>query len=168
MDQANEHNVTVHLTSSLKSPGFPRPRLCKLARAICERFGLKQATIGIAILTDGEITELNKRFLGKDCATDCLSFDLSNGRDDAPRVFDLAVNGEMAARQAHSRGHSFEAELALYVAHAMLHNLGFDDSTPHQARRMHKAEDEILQQEGFGSVYNKKRRPGRSREDPGR
>jgi len=61
----------------------------------------------------------------------------------------------MAVREANLRGHSSEAELALYITHGLLHNFGFDDSTPGKARKMHNVEDEILQQLGYGLVYNK-------------
>jgi probable rRNA maturation factor len=58
----------------------------------------------------------------------------------------------MAAREANVRGHSGEAELALYITHGLLHNLGFDDSTKRQAAKMHRTEDEILQQFGYGHI----------------
>jgi probable rRNA maturation factor len=61
----------------------------------------------------------------------------------------------MAVRQANLRGHTSEAELALYITHGLLHNLGFDDSAENQARKMHETEDEILQEFGYGMVYNK-------------
>jgi probable rRNA maturation factor len=60
----------------------------------------------------------------------------------------------MAVRQANLRGHSSEAELALYITHGLLHNLGFDDSTQGQAEKMHNIENEILQQLGYGPIYN--------------
>ena len=61
----------------------------------------------------------------------------------------------MAVRQANLRGHASQAELALYITHGLLHNLGFDDSTDSKARKMHDTEDNILQQLGYGFVYNK-------------
>jgi len=72
----------------------------------------------------------------------------------SPKLFELIVNGEMAVRQANLRGHSSKAELALYITHGLLHNFGFDDSIPSKARKMHDTEDEILQQLGYGLVYN--------------
>jgi probable rRNA maturation factor len=60
----------------------------------------------------------------------------------------------MAVKQANMRGHSSEAELALYITHGLLHNFGFDDSTQKQAEKMHNIEDQILQQLGYGPVYN--------------
>jgi probable rRNA maturation factor len=64
------------------------------------------------------------------------------------------VNAEMANRQAAKRGHSPEAELALYITHGLLHNLGFDDLSSEDAKKMHETEDAMLQQLGFGIIYN--------------
>ena len=102
--------------------------------------------------------ELNREFLNSKASTDCLSFDLSEDKKGL-KIFDMVVNGEMAVRQANLRGHSSEAELALYITHCLLHNLGFDDATKSQARKMHETEDEILQEFGYGAVYNKSIRP---------
>jgi probable rRNA maturation factor len=113
--------------------------------------------VGIGITTDAEMTVLNRRFLNHKGTTDCLSFDLSDDAEPgAPRAFDLIVNGELALREAARRGHSAEAELALYVTHGLLHQLGFDDTTAAGAREMHRIEDEILQHSGYGRVYNKR------------
>ena len=137
--------------------------------------------ISIAIVNDAQIRKVNKQFLNRVHSTDVISFDLSNDenqnsslrelktrpfnklkagsersrRSKGRKLFELVVNGEMAVKEAASRGHSDEAELALYITHGLLHNLGFDDSTPDKAQKMHDAEDEILQQHGYGLVYNK-------------
>ena len=64
----------------------------------------------------------------------------------------------MAHRQARLRGHNAQAELALYILHGLLHNLGFDDVTAAKAAKMHKAEDDILKKFGFGVVYAAEKR----------
>jgi rRNA maturation RNase YbeY len=87
-------------------------------------------------------------------ATDVISFDLSES-DDELRTFDIIVNADQAQRQADQRDHSQLAELALYVTHGMLHNLGFDDATEELSQKMHSMEDQILQKTGFGVVYKK-------------
>jgi rRNA maturation RNase YbeY len=69
------------------------------------------------------------------------------------RTFDIIVNAQKANSESKKRGQSPYAELALYITHALLHNLGFDDSTAKKATLMHQTEDEILQQEGFGKVF---------------
>ena len=161
-----DQDIVVQITRSFENIDVSVPRLTKLAKTICNRFGASRTQdtryeISIAIVDDAQIRELNSRFLNRKPTTDCLSFDLSDdeqtaGAADRPsRTFELLVNGQMAVRQASLRGHSSEAELALYITHGLLHNLGFDDSTPGRARKMHDTEDEILQQLGYGLVYNK-------------
>lgn len=137
-------------------------RLSKIKKLVQAAFNqsstgqIKPTVVSIAIVDDAEIRKLNSRFLNRKSTTDCLSFDLSDGKGpQSSRLFELIVNGEMAVRQANLRDHPPEAELALYITHGLLHNLGFDDSTDAGAKKMHDMEDKILQQFGYGLVYNK-------------
>ncbi len=147
-------NITVQITKNFDSLNLNATKLKKLVKAVCNRFKLRKAAVSIAIVNDAEIRKVNKRFCNRGSSTDCLSFDLSDDDTDSAKSFELIVNAERAVRQADIRGHSGQAELALYVTHALLHNLGFDDSDPKLAKQMHDTEDEILQQLGFGIVYN--------------
>ena len=146
-------NITVQITKNFKNADARLPRLKKLVEAVCKRFKLAKAIISIAIVDSAQIRKLNKKFLNKNKATDCLSFDLSDNDTGPEKSFELVVNAEMAVREAKLRGHSSEAELALYITHGLLHNLGFDDSTPAKAKKMHETEDEILRQLGYGLIY---------------
>jgi len=151
-----DQEIIVHIARDFKDIEVRLPELRKLVKAICNRFKLSKTTVSIAIVDDAQIRELNKQFLSSKSATDCLSFDLSDDKGpQSPKLFELIVNGEMAVREANLRGHSSEAEMALYITHGLLHHLGFDDSTESQARKMHDMENEILQQFGYGLVYNK-------------
>jgi len=155
-----DQEIVVQIANNFAGIDYPPSKVKKLVRAVFDRFGLSEATVSIAIVDDAEIRKLNSRFLNRKSNTDCLSFDLSDTRGpQSPKLFELIVNGEMALRQANLRGHSSQAELALYITHALLHNLGFDDSTDGKARKMHDMEDNILQQLGYGFVYNKNTKP---------
>jgi probable rRNA maturation factor len=152
-----DQEIVVQIANNFAGIDAPASKLKKLVRAVFNRFGLSKATVSIAIVDDAEIRKLNGRFLNRKSTTDCLSFDLSDAKGpQSPRLFELVVNGEMALRQANLRGHTGRAELALYITHALLHNLGFDDSTESRAKKMHDMEDNILQQLGYGLVYNKR------------
>lgn len=150
--------IKVTISCAYDKPRFGKNRLKKLCSDVCRRFGLECADINIALVDDGEIRRLNKRFRGHNCVTDCLSFEITG---ESPRLsaraksrsFELVVNGNEAVRQSGRRGHSAEAEVALYTVHSLLHQLGFDDSGPRKASRMHKIEDEILREYGYGAVY---------------
>jgi probable rRNA maturation factor len=147
--------ITIRISKKFRNIDANLNRIKRLIRDICARFELTNAIVSIMIVNDEQIRQLNKQFLNRDCTTDCLSFDLNDGNElDSRRLFDIIVSGETAVRQAASRGHSAEAELALYITHGLLHNLGFDDSTPEKAKKMHNTEDKILQHFGYGLVYN--------------
>jgi len=151
--------VRVQITKNFQDIDISVRKLQELVKTICRRFDLSKAVISIAIVDNVRMRKLNRQFLGRDSNTDCLSFDLSDGDEHQPnRSFELIVNGELAIKEALLRGHRTEPELALYVTHSMLHNLGFDDSTQEQAKKMHDVEDEILWQLGYGAVYDKKLR----------
>ncbi len=147
--------LTVYFRRDFKDIRFPLHKFEKLVRSVCRRFGIANAMVDIAVVGNNHIRKLNARFLKRKTATDCLSFDLSDAND-GRRCFELVVNGEKAMSEAARRGHSAQAELALYVIHGLLHNLGFDDRLSAQAKKMHRLEDEILLQQGFGPVYESK------------
>ena len=63
------------------------------------------------------------------------------------------VSVETARREAGQRGHAAGAEVLLYCVHGVLHLLGYDDTDPQQAQRMHAAENELLTELGIGPVY---------------
>ena len=145
----------VHITRDFKNVPCPKRRLIKLVRVICKRFHLANADISIVIVNNCRMRKINIEFLNHKNFTDCISFDLSENKKGL-RLFELVVNGERAKAQARLRGHSASAELALYITHGLLHNLGFDDLQPKKAKIMHRLEDEILDAQGFGRVYDKK------------
>jgi probable rRNA maturation factor len=154
-------DIVIHIAKKFKEIDLSTTEIRKLVKTVCNHFAEHEPRntgyeVSIAIVDDNEIRQLNRRFLDRKTATDCLSFDLSDD-EKGQKIFDMAVNGQMAARQANLRGHSDKAELALYITHGLLHNLGFDDSTQSRAKKMHQTEDEILQQLGYGLVYNKDR-----------
>jgi probable rRNA maturation factor len=124
----------------------------KLIREICSDSGIEKADISLSVVGDERITEINRQFLEHNYSTDVISFDLSD-TGSKNRVFDIVVNWHKAERKASEFGHPFFSELALYITHGLLHNLGFDDGTEQQAKQMHDTEDRILRKYGYGNIY---------------
>jgi probable rRNA maturation factor len=149
-------SIAVNINISCDTVRFDRHKIIEMVQKVTGQFGTRKARINFIVLDDKEITKLNRNFLNKTGTTDVISFDLSD-KADGLNNFDIAVNAEMAQRQAKTRDHKPESELALYLLHGLLHNLGFDDSTAGKAAKMHKTEDDILQKFGYGIVYNRKR-----------
>ncbi|MEN6384227.1 MAG: rRNA maturation RNase YbeY [Phycisphaerales bacterium] len=142
--------LKVNIFNGRKGFSFKKSKAAELVQKTSRKFGLRKALINIEIADDKRIVEVNKKFLKSGKITDVISFDVS---EDDDKIFDIIVNAQLARRQAKLRGHSFEAELMLYIIHGLLHQLGFDDLTTRKAAKMHRMEDEILGKSGFGIVY---------------
>jgi probable rRNA maturation factor len=85
------------------------------------------------ITGDAELRRLNRDFLGKDYATDVLSFPSQTGG-----LGDLAISRHRAAAQARAFGHTLTEELQLLMLHGLLHLTGLDHES--DGGRMARAE----------------------------
>lgn len=160
----SDYEIKIQFAENFTDISYSTLKLRKLVKFVCMNFGKKESLapertktkyeISITVVNDFEFKKINQRFLGRKSLSDCLSFDLSDNKPGSPKIFELIINGQMALRQADLWGHSAQAELALYVTHGLLHNFGFDDATEVLAQNMHEKEDEILQELGYGLVYN--------------
>jgi len=145
-------DISIEITCECGDIEVDFSRLKRLAGKVCRRFQVNKAQVSIAIVNDEVITRINREFLDEGHETDVISFDLSDEMEGGMSM-ELVVNADEARRQAENRGHGIEAELALYIAHGLLHNFGFDDRQAQESRRMHEMEDEILEENGYGAVY---------------
>ena len=144
----DECDIRVEISCEIDNT-YDLEKFKSLAESVCSRFSVQTATVSIAIVGDDAIAAINKQFLDHTGPTDVISFDLS----DDVKNFEIVVNADQAARQSAERAHDTESELALYITHGLLHNLGFDDHNETDSKKMHKMEDAILKDEGFGAIY---------------
>lgn len=121
--------------------------LRELAARFLGEVGRKEAELSVVVTTDARIRGLNRRWRGKDRATDVLSFPAG----DAPRapgrpvpLGDVVVSLDTARRRARGERRPLREELARYLAHGLLHLLGHDHDEPDAARRMAAAEARLL------------------------
>ncbi|MCK4886558.1 MAG: rRNA maturation RNase YbeY [Planctomycetes bacterium] len=153
MDSHEPQEIQVNIEQEFTGVDYEPTQFRQIIKDVSAEFGVDSASINILVVGDEKIVEVNKQFLNKDGITDVISFDLSDDKCDV-RLFDIVVNAERAIRQAQKRGIDSKAELALYIIHGLLHNLGFDDMAEEDAAKMHQMEDKILTKYGFGKVYH--------------
>lgn len=79
------------------------------------------------ITDDRELRRLNRRFLGRDYATDVLSFP----EPEDGFLGEIAISAERAAEQARGRRHGPAEEVRILMLHGVLHLMGMD----HEADR---------------------------------
>jgi probable rRNA maturation factor len=107
--------------------GFDREQLESFARKLQVRVtGGRE--FHCRITGDTELRRLNGEFLGKDYATDVLSFPDESSADS---IGDLAISRQRAAAQAREFGHTLTKELQLLMLHGVLHLTGMDHETDH-------------------------------------
>lgn len=74
---------------------------------------------------DRALRELNRRYRGKDKATDVLSFP-GEATPEGRHLGDVVISMAAVRRQAREAGHSAGRELRLLALHGALHCLGYD------------------------------------------
>ncbi|WP_094760206.1 rRNA maturation RNase YbeY [Sedimentisphaera salicampi] len=144
--------VETEINIQLPNLSLSERRFRNLIEFTCERFELENALISIAVVGDEAASEVHRLFMADDKTTDVISFDLTEP-DGGELNFEIIVNYEMAERTAQDSPHSSEDELLLYTLHGLLHNLGFDDTTEEAFYKMHKEEDDILEEFGVGRIF---------------
>jgi probable rRNA maturation factor len=111
--------------------------------------------VTVLLTSDVVIRRLNRQFLGKNRATDVLSFPaaklpgVSKARSEVPgnreMAGDLAISVPTAQRQAAAQGHGLSAEIKVLILHGMLHLAGYDHEVDDgkMARRERKLRSEL-------------------------
>jgi len=107
----------------------------------------KSGQISVCFMSDKSIRELNYRYLGKGAPTDVLAFEA--GEKGGVFLADLAVSSDTALRNAKIYQTSPLYELYLYVAHGVLHLLGYNDSTARQTKIMQRKAAAIINSLNF-------------------
>jgi probable rRNA maturation factor len=125
-------------TALRKKAGFP-PRHAEPA------FGLD-----VTFVTRGKMKSLNRKFRGKDSATDVLSFPALEIFARQGHLGDLVICAPILEEQARRIGHSAKQELHVLLVHGLLHLLGYDhERSNRESSEMAKWESQILGEVGL-------------------
>lgn len=123
--------------------------------------------IGVRIVPDAEGRELNRRYRGRDSATNVLSFPAAPAdaftqlADDEPLPLgDLVLCAPVVAREAQEQGKLERAHWQHLVVHGALHLLGYDHGTDAQAADMEALEIRLLAARGVDNPYRRRESPG--------
>jgi probable rRNA maturation factor len=124
--------------------------------------------LGLSLVSDAEIAELNQDWRQKQGPTDVLAFAAQETIDDDGTAFapmplppdfghgdsdlgqealelgDIVISLETAARQAPDHGHSLAQELQFLASHGLLHLLGWDHPDDASLQAMLARQDQLL------------------------
>lgn len=102
----------------------------------------KPGWINICLVNNPTIKKFNTEFHNTKSATDVLAFNLS--ADKKVIQADIIVSTDTAKKQATIFKTTPNYELSLYLAHGVLHILGYNDNNKKQAAIMRKKESKYV------------------------
>ncbi len=130
-------------------------QLRHLAELVLSEEGYPDETeVTVLLVTDDEMASYNERFLERSGPTDVLAFPVEelmpgvvpdHDQNGPPlAIGDVIVAPAYVARQAAEHDNGFADEMALMVAHGILHLLGYDHIDDDDAEAMERREAELL------------------------
>ncbi|MFQ5428715.1 MAG: rRNA maturation RNase YbeY [Phycisphaerae bacterium] len=125
----------------------------RAARRALQSQDRRRGRLEVAVVPDAEMRRLHRRWLENENTTDVLSFDLREDPHDNLVDGQLIVCRSVARRRARSRKADWRGELLLYVVHGCLHLCGWNDQDEDEATEMHRQEDKLLAELGWGAVF---------------
>jgi probable rRNA maturation factor len=151
--------MTVLVSDEHPSSGVDPEHLRSLAESVLSAEGFPpEAEVSITLVDDDEMASWNSRALGKSGPTDVLSFPVEILRPgsvpptvpEGPPLLvgDVVIAPDYIRRQADQFGMKVDDEMALMVAHGILHLLGYDHQDDADAELMENRERAILASQG--------------------
>lgn len=116
----------------------------------------KMAEVSVTVVTNEYIKALNKEHRNINSETDVLSFPIINFKngETPPKngiylLGDIVFSIEKAIEQAKDYGHSIEREIGFFIAHSMLHLMGYDHKDNISEKSMFEKQEKILNKVGL-------------------
>ncbi len=138
----------LHLQVVSRAARVPTPaQIRRWARAALGRSG----DITVRIVGEAEARVLNRRYRGRDQATNVLAFPYASSRRAVHG--DIVLCAPVIAREALAQGKTLEAHFAHLTVHGLLHLQGHDHAGRREAARMESLEKRLLAKLGYPDPY---------------
>ena len=116
--------------------------LKEIVTAALEELKVKEAELGIVLISAKEMALMNEKFLGHEGPTDVITFDYSEKRKQLHGEVFVCV--DIAEKQAKEFGTSRQSEVIRYIVHGILHLMGHDDLQPAARKKMKLEEGRLV------------------------
>ncbi|MBF0521598.1 MAG: rRNA maturation RNase YbeY [Candidatus Omnitrophica bacterium] len=133
------------------------PQITRNATKILQHEELEHATLALVFVTGQKIRALNKKYLHQSVTTDVLAFEgsgpLGNEKPGGKRPClygDIIISTDAVLQNSRIYRTTPSYELTLYIAHGILHLLGYDDHKKIDIQKMRAKEKEVMEFLGRG------------------
>ena len=161
-------SVSVFVADEQTAQPVDALRWMRLAESVLQAEGVRgEAELSMLFVDEAVMTDLNRRFHGKEGPTDVLAFPIDEdpvegGRspdsggtgpgyspaepEDMPVMLgDVVICPMVAASNAPEHAGTYDDELALLIVHGILHLLGMDHLDDEEAEEMEARERDLLE-----------------------
>lgn len=153
-------SVRVAVQYATRRAGVPHPAtVAKWARAAL-RGRRRNTELTVRFVAAREGRALNRRWRGKDYATNVLSFPGAEDVGGHPWLGDIVICVPVVRAEAKLQRKRVEAHYAHMVVHGVMHLLGHDHVKAREARIMESRETAILRLLGYPDPYQVPRAEG--------
>lgn len=159
--------MTVFVADEQTDQPVDAMRWVRFAERVLGAEGVRgEAELSMLFVDEGVMSDLNKRFHGKEGPTDVLAFPIDEDPEEGGRspdsggtgpgfataepsdmpvmLGDVVVCPSVAARNAPEHAGTYDDELALLIVHGILHLLGMDHLEDDEAEQMEARERDLL------------------------
>jgi probable rRNA maturation factor len=144
---AGRSTLALSVQCAVDAQGVPRAAtLRRWARAAIER----DVRVTLRFVDGRESRALNRRYRGRDRATNVLTFVYDDG---APLEGVIVLCAPVIRREARAQRKTLAAHYAHLVIHGMLHLQGYDHAREDDAHRMEAREVAVLRDLGYDDPY---------------
>ena len=137
---------TLHLRNRQRTRDVNLPLLRRLVRHLLTRhFQIDQYELCFHFIASTEMACLNETFLHHSGSTDVITFDHAEPGKAQSLHGEIFISLDDAVAQATEFRTTWQAELARYIVHGLLHLRGYDDLQPAARRKMKREENRLVQ-----------------------
>lgn len=129
------------INSHKEANEFLTPDIEPWLMRLCTTEGKRLGDLGVHLVSDDELLEVNRSFLNHDYLTDIITFDRCYGK---VVTGELWVSLDRVVDNARSLGVDSLEEFNRVLAHGVLHLLGYKDKTDADTAIMRRKEAEAL------------------------
>lgn len=93
-------------------------------------------------MDDGQLLEMNRKYLGHDTYTDIITFDYTEGNTLSGDIF---ISSDRVRDNAKKYDVKMSAEMRRVMAHGVLHLMGYKDKTEEEKKLMRGMENKFME-----------------------
>lgn len=137
----------LHLANRQNTRPVDRSHLRRIARCLLEELlGHDSYELGVHLIGAEEMACLNETYLRHPGSTDVITFDHRENANVGHPHGEIFISVDDAVQAAQRYRVEWQAEVARYLTHGVLHLEGFDDVTPILRRAMKRRENKLLKE----------------------